>query len=241
MEGVLRNPLHYSLRDTGIVDLYQLSADNYGDSLFIHPPVFVYCMAALNHVFGLPLPAVSVVYHLLTLLLLVPLSGALLASVGAVTGGKGGGNRVVGLWAAVVYSMCPIAAFCSQKVWIDNSATFAVTVCATVHVHLISRQQRILFTCFHVNSLTAHFLSGLLFGILAMNTKITCLALLPFLLFWSWYCVLFPIEAGVSDSSHCVWTSAVRRALSRSAWLVCGIVVGHVPWMCIYYVSTVLF
>jgi hypothetical protein len=225
--GVIRDPLHYSLRDTGIVELYQLSVENYGDALFIHPPVFVYSLASLS-LLGLPLPAVSVLYHLLTLLLLLPLSAGIL-SRGGRRGAAGRGGGVEGLWAAVIYSMCPIAALCSQKVWIDNAATFAVTLCATVHVHIVTRH-RVNAKYFFV----ASFSSGMLFGLVAMNTKITCLALLPFLVLWSWFCTLFPAtgsQSGVGDLR-----TRIVRAVMGSACLICGVALGHAPWVYIYYV-----
>jgi hypothetical protein len=41
----------YTLRGHELLENYQLAKSNYGDKLFIHPPIFVY-LSALLHSFG---------------------------------------------------------------------------------------------------------------------------------------------------------------------------------------------
>lgn len=84
MRQLATNWTDYTLRDKPTVTTLQLSVDNYSDRLFIHPPLFVYGSALLhyfNHIVAavtgvqtqwrLSLPAISMFYQLLVLLLLV--------------------------------------------------------------------------------------------------------------------------------------------------------------------------
>jgi len=136
------------------------------------------------------------------------------------------------LWAVVVFAACPVAAFCSQKVWIDNALLFACALAVVAHSTLVAIPRAL--PAFSVNwnqatmptaaapagdaagtgpdsagversgivrktprdakaaqaarwrSLQRHFLSGFVFfGGIALNCKISALALLPFLLTWS--------------------------------------------------------
>ena len=56
MEAVEARPWAYSLAGHPLVDALRLAPENYGDRLFIHPPLFVYSMALLRRVARLPLP-----------------------------------------------------------------------------------------------------------------------------------------------------------------------------------------
>ena len=230
--------LDYSLTSSGIVDIYQLSASNYGDKLFIHPPIFVYTMAVLNYAFQVPLPVVSVVYHLLTAAAIVPLSYAVCESLSLSTCGAGS-SAAVSLWALVIYCCCPVAAFCSQKIWIDNAASLAVTISALMHMYLVrvvhSDDCTPSASCSVRTSNIRHLLSGLVFGGIALNTKITCLALLPFLVLWSLWCTSRETLASAPRMEG--WTRVVGEAAVRVACLVLGMAIGHAPWIALYYVS----
>ena len=218
----------YSLHDHPIVDSLRLARENYGDRLFIHPPFFVYSSALLRRIFKLPLPGYALLCQLLTLCLLPVLvysvSGQMatekpLSRFQQMTSGTA-------LWAIASFSCCPIAAFCSQKIWIDNSLMFAVTLTVVAHTILVNiprsvpafsvnwnnaimphlqttnggadvdgtglgrKNPKTLDTKLHqqqrARSLLLHFLSGLLFfGGIALNCKISALALVPFLFTWS--------------------------------------------------------
>ena len=56
VEAVEARPWAYSLAGHPLVDALRLAPENYGDRLFIHPPLFVYSMALLRRVARLPLP-----------------------------------------------------------------------------------------------------------------------------------------------------------------------------------------
>lgn len=74
---------------------------------------------------GLGAPAVALVLHVATLLciplivhgLLSPRSGDAAAPAAAAAAKA----RIVSFLAAVIFACCPISAFCSQKIWIDNA------------------------------------------------------------------------------------------------------------------------
>ena len=213
------------------MDSLRLARENYGDRLFIHPPFFVYSSALLRRLFKLPLPGYALLCQLLTLCLLPVLvysvSGQMatdkpLSRFQQMTSGTA-------LWAIAAFSCCPIAAFCSQKIWIDNALMFTVTLAVVAHTILVSiprsvpafsvnwnnaimphlqtanggsdvdgsdksglvrKSPKTLDTKHHQQqrqrSLLLHFLSGLLFfGGVALNCKISAMALVPFLFTWS--------------------------------------------------------
>ena len=129
----------YSLHDHPIVASLRLATENYRDRLFIHPPFFVYSSAILRRLFKLPLPGYALLCQLLTLSLLPVLvysvSGQMasdkpLSRFQQMTSGTA-------LWAIAIFSSCPIAAFCSQKIWIDNALMFASALTVVAHTILV--------------------------------------------------------------------------------------------------------
>ena len=79
-----------------------------------------------------------------------------------------------------------------------------------------------------------HFLSGYIFGMLALNTKLTNLALLPFLFFWSMVQLskkLAPKPFNLLSWHFFLISSILLCALSF------GVFCGYAPWMYYYWVS----
>eukprot|EP01032_Pedospumella_encystans_P011897 gene11897-13800_t len=150
MRNVLNNFLDYRLHPHTIQELH-LAEENYSDSIFIHPPLFVYLSAGLHHFCALPIPFIPIVLQTVAVCLLPVISRCVICMVNnlyAVIGCKDGQqNRSeyfsesdifgVGVMAMLILSCCPIAAFSSQKFWIDNCLFLSVTVCVTVHVVLL--------------------------------------------------------------------------------------------------------
>ena len=218
--------------DRNMITKLRLSPENYGDNIFIHPPLFVYTSMLLQRYLHANLPTVSLMYHLGTMLLLpilVKLSSLEVhdesrqhrhdplheAAHSRKSGTKGGGSETteanviaiaeapvasineifssgaVSLWATAIYTLDPLAFFCSQKFWIDNALLFFVTLSAAIHMFLWRRKivrrsqsqggSRV-SDCIFI-ALRSVF-SGLLFGVLVLNCKVTGLALLPFMLAW---------------------------------------------------------
>jgi hypothetical protein len=118
------------------IETFGLAKDNYGaggpGSLFIHPPLFVLLCVFAQWALRLPLPAVPLLCHALTCLLVAALPRALCdlfvpGGGGARGGGRGGGRGgawgggrggggAAGVWAMALYTFCPIVSFVSQKV-----------------------------------------------------------------------------------------------------------------------------
>jgi hypothetical protein len=204
----------YSLENTDLIQLYQLSVENYGDSLFIHPPVFVYSLYFLKQWLHIPLPVSIILFHSLTLISLFFLTIALLTLPNSSTSYTRSQACMAGLWAVLIYAFCPFTSFSSQKIWIDNIAVLTVTLSALCHVLCTSLQR---------NSFL--FLSGIFFGLFSLNSKITCLGLLPFLSLWT-----------------CCHSLRSQLPLQKIVWQMCsffgGIIVGFAPWSITYYVSS---
>ena len=77
-----------------------------------------------------------------------------------------------------------------------------------------------------------HILSGFLYAFLALNTKLTNLALLPFLLVWSAVQSIKKMKKPTSTS-----VILYRLIIILTSFLL-GAVVGYAPWMFTYYYST---
>ena len=101
-----------------------------------------------------------------------------------------------------------------------------------------------------------HFLSGLFFGMCALNTKITALGALPCILAWSvmvevlyGYCLHRVPLAGRIRRRDCAEdpiasprsVPQLHQSLGRAAAnIICflvGVAFGHGPWVILYYVS----
>ena len=114
VDAVLKNMYDYRL-DIDTVRRFQLSEENYSDSLFIHPPIFTYLSAFLYSSIDIPLALVSIIYHLLTCICII----FMVASIDIATTQECGMTRGrVAITAVQLFSFCPIAFFCSQKVMI---------------------------------------------------------------------------------------------------------------------------
>ena len=221
VNSISKNFFYYSLKNSNIIQLYQLSSENYNDDIFIHPPVFVYTLYLFQHWLHLSLPISIVIIHLLTSALIFPLVIFLLAPIKSNLLNsntlKMSDSSIIGLWAVVIYCFCPITSFCSQKVWIDNMAALVVTISATIHVFVTLS-----------NVSLYYFLSGLTFGLLALNTKVTCLALFPFLLLWTIFRLLHFNQ------------QSIKEIILKLIYFIIGIIFGYLPWMILYYVSKMI-
>ena len=89
------------------------------DSLFIHPPVFVYTLALFQWL-ELPLPLFSVLCHVIVLLLLPSMTKSI---VSLWTPDTNSNTNSIIRCASIIFSVCPIAAFCSQKIWLSSSSS----------------------------------------------------------------------------------------------------------------------
>jgi hypothetical protein len=93
------------------------------------------------------------------------------------------------LWATILFALDPLCFFSSQKFWIDNALMFFVTLSAVVHMHLwrreaVRRYHRGSPSRVGLRMATRALFSGVMYGVLVLNCKITGLALLPFMLMW---------------------------------------------------------
>lgn len=242
----------YTLLGKPLQQQLRLAEENYNHGLFIHPPLFVYTSAALNKWLwpALPLPLHAVLFQVIALVatgavcwhVIAPSSSADARGLGSNSNSADCSSSAEGrisccVWAMILIMCCPIAAFCSQKIWIDNALLMGVSVSAALHMQLLSafydsdpRQQQQQQQHW---GLLVHAFSGLLFGLLALNCKVTAAALLPFLLAWI-------------AVKHCEHTPR-RRAILRNAdfvplfWksgaFVSGAALAHGPWLLVYRVQ----
>lgn len=245
MYNVLRDPTDYKLHPHTIREL-RLAEENYSDELFIHPPLFVYLSAFLHGFLHIPLHIIPILFQVLTICLLPVLARKMIFSSPSVKHGGGAKEAFsddVGLHAMILFGCCPIIAFCSQKFWIDNALMMAVTVCATAHVCLINSENYALSDGKsggnRVYSLMRHLLSGLLFGTVGLNCKITALALLPFSIGWI-LLQQYPayIVHNVEDvtDNRTLWKALLWTAVCCGVYLT-GAAVAYAPWAYLYWVS----
>lgn len=246
---VSKNLWDYSLQSSGVIDSFQLSRENYDDDVFIHPPFFVYSMLALLRGCGVPLVLAGALFHVLTAALVAPLLLLLrcpllpMAHAGDVNAST---LHPTALWAAVVFVMCPIARITSQKIWIDNAAAFTATLAAVTHLSLLRNSRNLTRSAVRYRNCA----SGLFYGLIALNCKITALAMLPFLLSWTTMTGVFAHRGaasspGSSASSGAAATSFVpgvdvRAVAGDCCCFLVGMACGHGPWVYLYYVSAFL-
>ncbi len=152
-------------------------------------------------------------------------------------------QRQVGIYAMLAYAVCPVAFFCSQKVWIDNCLIMNTLICGIIHIYM----------CEHTNSSKSttiyiyHFISGLIYGGIALNTKITALAMLPFMLVYSafnrymHYTHEFrntPSNVQNNNSMMYIYTrDFIIDVCVHWSMFMCGLICGHGPWVYTYHVS----
>jgi hypothetical protein len=222
VNNVLNDWKDYRL-SSEVIRRFRLAEENYSFPLFIHPPVFVYSAAFMFKYLHLPLPFISVMYQLGTLLLLPWMASA-------INNGDSQLGQMASLWSMVVFSFCPIAMLMSQKFWIDNCLMFTVTLCGVVHLTVNK---------FYLDgkglgrSLLLQLLSGLIFALFGVQSKITALGLLPFLLLDTARTRLAAHRTGSSTM-----LIKILDVSAHSIMLLSGSAAGYSPWMYLYYVSS---
>ena len=234
----------YSLRGKPIIDSLRLAKENYNDALFIHPPFFVYTSAFLHCYLSVPLPIIPLIFHFATAAMIpIILSCILRDSVETpkqdtlLNLNLRTSYSAMAVKAMVVFLCCPIAAFCSQKFWIDNALLMTTTVAATVHMLLCGAdtysdsQDQGRATSLS-KSVGNQILSGFVFGFIALNTKITALALLPFLLCWT---VFHRLEV-VLNSNQRACLSLLADIITHIGAFVVSAAVSYSPWIYLYWV-----
>ena len=236
---MLRDSSDYRLH-SGTIEELGLAPENYSDSVFIHPPLFVLISAMLHRYTGMPLALVPLLLQALALSLLPGLCAAILPRQPT------GSSHSAGIMAMGFVSCCPIVAFCSQKFWIDNCLMAAVTLCAAVHVSLLpcntdqNPRPRSTFSGFLLRCV----LSGLGFGIIGLNCKITAAALLPFAMLWI---ALERFTAAVAVAKDHTQSPLAAGLQSLPASIVGGLCYGvgavaaYMPWAYLYWVSCTCF
>lgn len=236
---------------------FRLANENYGDSLFIHPPIFVFLSAALSAIFSIPLPLCSVVYAAGTLLSIpfIILHSGLIEKQQQMS---------LILWSVVVYSFCPISMFVSQKFWIDNCLTLMVTFSMGIHLFLNNFKA----STWIRQSLMAEFVSGLVFGIIALNCKVTAAASLPSMVLWiARSRFLFHLDKFRIFNHDCNESTGLTSQISdkllqyprrfQNFWsqfwqiifdtfghvliFLVGAMCGHSPWVYLYWVQSIQF
>lgn len=258
VDNVEKDFLDYSLRNSNTVSTLGLSVENYGDDIFIHPPVFVYSLYALKRFVGSSLPLSIVIIHTATLLLVKQITILIASRFGA----PDGTARSTSLLAMAIFMSCPLAAFCSQKIWIDNALMLVCTVCAYGHIYLwmhLSGSSSAPFpstSSYSISVTTAaatengvrrgsiHPMlreigvcvgSGAMTGVLVLNCKVTGVALIPFL----GLSVLYSLQLGIvgtgGDKNK---LSVVDRVLMPGLLYSVGVVLTHGPWVLCYYTIT---
>ncbi len=219
IQSVSKNMWDYKLH-ASTIEQFRLSKENYSTDIFIHPPFFVYSSAILQYYTGISLPSVIICHHIITALC-IPLLITGMAS-DSIPHAVVENLSVLSL---VLFLLCPISAFCSQKIWIDNCLMMTVTVSATAHVHLTNYATKSLRSAYF-----SSLVSGLVLGGLALNTKITAIAIGPFLGSYTAYKVLQRVwkdKLPVSTASWDIFTHGVC--------ILVGMCVSHGPWVYTYH------
>ena len=262
MDSVTKQWSDYSLRGKPIIDSLRLAKENYNDALFIHPPFFVYVSAILYSYFSIPLPIIPLLFHFATTAMIPIVLSCILQSgcgesptITTTTHALITSNfnfnfnlrkcfSPMAIHAMVVFLCCPIAAFCSQKFWIDNALLMTTTLAATVHMLLCNvgpsvvpdfrKQVRVTVVS---NSVVKQMLSGFVFGFIALNTKITALALLPFLLSWT---IFYRIESAISSRRTFLWSLSADIIIHIGAF-VATTAIAYAPWVYLYWVSICMY
>jgi hypothetical protein len=215
------------LRSSDIIEQYQLSKENYDFPLFHHPPFFVYFSSFLHYHCSFPLPFISVLYQLVVLVLFIPLSYLLLSDSLLKR------NWLSVAWKAMImWMICPIAAFCSQKFWIDNALVMTVMIGI---IFFLSFHKWILFFIPTNLFFLSSFLCGFFSLILPLNTKITSVGLLPFMLIYHFWTVAKEITKRKNSSN-------LSKSFATSVYCCWSLLLGcsssYLPWLSVYYLNT---
>lgn len=180
----------------------------------------MYSSAILQYYTGISLPSVIICHHIITALC-IPLliTGMASDSIPHVV------VENLSVLSLVLFLLCPISAFCSQKIWIDNCLMMTVTVSATAHVHLTNYTTKSLRSAYF-----SSLVSGLVLGGLALNTKITAIAIGPFLGSYTAYKVLQRVWKDKLPVSTASWD-----ILTHGVCILVGMCVSHGPWVYTYH------
>lgn len=220
---------------------YNLAPENYSDAIFIHPPLFVYLSTFLLYMCKLSLPAIPVLYQLVTLLLIPAITLYIDPTLNYATGRSSCGYIVnhTSLGAMIVLLCCPLCMFCSQKFWIDNCLIMCVTICVAGHLRLIDGRgiSSLKDKPLNANMHGRCFLSGFIFfGGIAMYCKITAIALLPFLICWIILQRFIVITHLYKDSSSMEWRLLLLDCQSHIGVFLFGFILAYAPWTILYLV-----
>ena len=222
INNVSKDMLDYRLHaDT--ISQFRLSKENYSPDIFLHPPFFVYSSVFLKNIFGASLPMIILFHHMVTALCIPFIIRGLCIESRT--------PAVVDNWSVlsiVLFMICPIGSFCSQKIWIDNCLMMTVTLAVTAHIHLTNRVYKSKESLY-----TYSLLSGLVLGGFALNTKITALALVPFV---GCYTIYMVTRRAVYLKR--TLATAVSDIVGHGVCILLGVVISHAPWVCIYHSIT---
>ena len=140
----------------------------------------------------------------------------------------------------IFFMFCPITWFCSQKIWIDNALLMTVTLSVAIQLLLCSNIS-------HESTRYAnHMFSGLFFGLITLNTKLTGLALLPFHIIWIiFHRILSQTQISSQQQTH----SSTQELLQTRIQIFIDIIkhvtlflifafIGYSPWIYIYKTHT---
>lgn len=148
-EKITKDFSDYSLQ--GTVILNQLPKALYDYPIFRHPPLFIWCIALIRLLFGVPFQILVPIFSgVLTILLTILITNRLY-------------SRKEGLVAGMILSFCPILYFVSGRIWIDALFIFLVVLSFYLLIIAVNKNNCLWFA-----------LSGLAFG-LSLLTKYTSL------------------------------------------------------------------
>lgn len=170
-------------------------------------------------------------------------------------------------WMTLIFYFCPITTLCSQKIWIDNALMLTCTFSVYIHILLTKNYYKYVNTLCHdeqyKNSKSSksfylfivHILSGLCFGGIALNCKITAIMLLPFMYIWSviemtinqisnGHPTLLHLTSKISSGG---WNGSIvvsieivlhmiKSTMPHICYFTLGAVLGHSPWLILYEV-----
>ncbi len=200
--------------------------------------MFVVVCAWLQKCFGFSLPGSSLFFHAVTTILTALMS--LLSIEFFFPLIEVATASAISIWAVIIYTFCPIVSFSSQKVWIDNCAAATVTLSAVIHLIAAIKSRGIAASTSTSKILVRaqiaamHLISGFVFGGFALNTKISNLALVPFLLGVSVIASFGHAQEG--GKSHRNFQDICTTVVVSFISFMAGISFGHGPWVFYYWV-----
>ena len=151
-EKVSRNLWDYSLQGTAVLEEFPKSV--YDKPLFHHPPLFTYGLILFRSLLGIKFQILFPIFaSILTVLIIFAIAKELY-------------DESVGLLAAFIFSICPIALHVSTKIWIDGVLVLFCTLSVYLSILAIKREKAIWY-----------ILAGISFG-LAVLSKISALPIL---------------------------------------------------------------